>query len=602
MTGSAPGERAEAEGSAIARLRDAAIPLGVLLVLGFALRLIIAYGLLPGSGFRVDAQSFNGWASQLATNGPWGLYDRSGFLDYTPGYLYVLWFLGVVAHIFGGADAAPGELLKIPPMLADLGLAVGVFLLVADLAGRRRAGLVAAALVLLVPVTWIDSAIWSQVDSVGTLVLVFAVWRLGRGDHVGGTLLTTVAAIIKPQYGILIPLAAVLIIRRDFEPRDRRWWVDDPIDWAIRIGGLVCGGLAILPVFGHFGAFIGMGTAVAAIALYARDKSLGFGLGRLTGILLVGLGTAQAVCLPFGISFAKLATQIVTTAAEYPYITVNAYNPWALVTQGGTGLAATGSWIQDVTTTKDAVVTAGYSILGIPAVMVGSLLVGAMILILASFVWIRGDRRTLLVALTVLAIAFFVLPTRVHERYMYPFFALGAVLAALNWRWAVVYAVLAVATTMNLYGILTTDFYQNTGLAPMLNAFGGAGAQLGDRIRESSGVMLASVLSAGGLLAAFIFLARPAPDEEDWELGFEDRDGYAPSRGLAAGAFGAAGRATAGAAGAAGVIGSSAAGAAAGARDWLRRARFDRSALLHGEVGGKFDRLDVWFFAVLEQA
>jgi len=71
-------------------MRDAIVPLGVLLALGLALRLIIAYVLLPGSGFGVDLGSFSGWATELAQNGPWGLYDRAIFVDYTPGYLYVL--------------------------------------------------------------------------------------------------------------------------------------------------------------------------------------------------------------------------------------------------------------------------------------------------------------------------------------------------------------------------------------------------------------------------------------------------------------------------------------------------------------------------------
>jgi len=38
----------------------------------------------------------------------------------------------------------------------------------------------------------------------------------------------------------------------------------------------------------------------------------------------------------------------------------------------------------------------------------------------------------LVVALAVMAIAFFILPTRVHERYLYPFFALGAILLDLE--------------------------------------------------------------------------------------------------------------------------------------------------------------------------
>ena len=57
-------------------------------------------------------------------------------------------------------------------------------------------------------------------------------------------------------------------------------------------------------------------------------------------------------------------------------------------------------------------------------------------------------------ALTILAIAFFVVPTRAHERYLFPFFGLGAVLLAVSWRWSVAYVVLAVVNSANLLAVL----------------------------------------------------------------------------------------------------------------------------------------------------
>ena len=56
----------------------------VVLALGLALRLIIAY-LLPGSGFGVDLGAFRAWAANLASQGLNGFYQRDFFHDYTPG-------------------------------------------------------------------------------------------------------------------------------------------------------------------------------------------------------------------------------------------------------------------------------------------------------------------------------------------------------------------------------------------------------------------------------------------------------------------------------------------------------------------------------------
>ena len=540
MAGPAPGERARAGEQARVRLRDVAVPLGILLALGLALRLIIAYVLLPGSGFKVDVASFNGWAIELAKNGPFGIYDRGFFLDYTPGYLYVLWALGAVSGFLSGSGTAPGGLLKLPPILADLGLAVAVFLLVVDLSGRRRAGLVAAAIVLFVPTTWFDSAIWSQVDSVGTLVLVLAVRELWRGNDERGAILTTVAAVIKPQFGILIPLAAVLVLRRNLVTRPP-----------------------------------------------------GHSPRRVVTVIVAGLVTAQLICLPFGITVFRLAEQIVSTAGGYPYITVNAYNPWALLTQDGTGLAATGSWICDMLVAGKC--DTSYTVLGQPAVLVGTGLIVAAIAALGVAIWRRADRRTFLVALAVMAIAFFVLPTRVHERYLYPFFALGAVLVAISPRWGLVYVALAVANFMNLYGVLTTPFYESLGLGPMLTAFGGLGAQLGEAIRSWNGVATGAVLHTGGLLVAATFLVRPTPEGADTTVVvFADDPGEArvvvPAvEATMTDAPMAGGLAVAAALGR----------AAGGARALAGRASFDRSHLLDREHGGRLDRLDLWFIVVL---
>ena len=99
MTGPASGglERGTGAPSRSTGTQGAVGAILIVLALGLALRVIIAY-LLPGSGFEVDLNAFRFWASDLATNGPGGFYDRPFFHDYTPGYLYVLWLVGIVGQ------------------------------------------------------------------------------------------------------------------------------------------------------------------------------------------------------------------------------------------------------------------------------------------------------------------------------------------------------------------------------------------------------------------------------------------------------------------------------------------------------------------------
>ncbi|HEX8024812.1 MAG TPA: glycosyltransferase 87 family protein, partial [Candidatus Limnocylindrales bacterium] len=224
MTGPAAGEPDPGRVASVrAGSRDGAVGVLGLLVAGLAFRLIIAY-LLPSSGFGVDVQTFRYWAENLASEGLNGFYARPFFHDYTPGYLYVLWIVGLVGKLFGGGV---GDLIKLPPILADAALAWVVWSMARELGASKRAARIGALLVVVNPVSWFDSALWGQVDSVGTVVLLLALRELWRDRPERAAVLTMLAALIKPQLGILIPIVAVVTIRRALWP-DGAYGNDDP--------------------------------------------------------------------------------------------------------------------------------------------------------------------------------------------------------------------------------------------------------------------------------------------------------------------------------------------------------------------------------------
>ncbi len=271
----------------------------VLLALGLTFRLIIAY-LLPGSGFSNDVAAFRFWANELATHGLNGFYNRGFFIDYSPGYLYVLWAVGVVGNALGGI----GDLIKIPPILADVILGYLVWTMVQELGGGRRAARLGALIVVINPITWLDSAIWGQVDSVGAVALLLAIRELWRDRPERAASLAALAAIIKPQLAIIIPVLAVVVIRRALWPK----------------GG-----------FGVEDA----AAPIAAAAPRTPWERRARGPLRIATAGLVGLLTLVVLSLPFGLSLPGLVAQVVKAAAGYPYLTVNAFNPWALVIQEG---------------------------------------------------------------------------------------------------------------------------------------------------------------------------------------------------------------------------------------------------------------------------
>ncbi len=581
VTGPATGgtERGTRAPSRVTGTRDAVSAVLVVLALGLALRLIIAY-LLPGSGFKVDLDAFRAWASNLAGQGPFGFYDRDFFHDYTPGYLYVLWLVGIVGKAAGGI----GDLIKLPPILADLAIGWLAWSMVRELGGRDRLALAAAFVAIINPISWFDSVVWGQVDSFGVVFLMLGLRELWRDRPERAAAYAVIAAIVKPQLGILIPLVAIVTIRRALWPA------------------------------GGSGDAERTGRPIKIVT---------------TG--LAGFATAVLLGLPFALTPLGLIRQVIVAGGTYEYITVNAYNPWAVVQSDiGTSLANAGLWVCDYAGDADKC-GAGIAVFwGIPAVLIGTaLLLGAMALILV-LVARNPTRLMLLVGLAVLALAFFMLPTRVHERYGYPFFALGVILAAISVRWRVAYAVLTVATFANMYVVLTTLYPNNPSVDDWLG--------IGPMIRSEPGVVAVSVMHTLAFAWAFIQLRRGARDRLAAELeaasvveedAWDDEDApawpdgtpsFGPGPGPAPGVPGGLALSAAQGLPAAPLVGVPPAVSTAvvmptwtprptldelGIVGWFRARlddlpiRPDRTISLRSEGGGRLDRLDLWLLIVL---
>ena len=541
----------------------------IVLALGLALRLTLLY-LLPGSGFGADLTSFRYWAGNLAEQGLYGFYSRDFFHDYTPGYLYVLWLVGVVGRALGGI----GDLIKIPPVLSDLAVAYLVWSMIRELGARERLALLGAAVVMASPIFWFDNVVWGQVDSFGLVFLLLGLRELWRDHPERAAVFTVIAAIIKPQLGILAPIVAIVTIRRAlFPPRPTE------------------------------------GASERRTASPIRILTTG----------LAGFLTAVALCAPFGLRVldvsisppsiqSGLIDQVVVAGGGYPYLTVNAYNAWALVPSDlGNSLATSGQWVCDAINTDASRCGAGFVQIGaLPAVTIGAALLLVVIATVLWTVWRRPERLTILVGLAVLALAFFAVPTRVHERYGFPFFALGAILLAISPRWRVAYVVLTVATFANMYVVLTTLYPpSDPTLNPVRDWLG-----IGDLIRSQLGVTVVAILHTGAAAWAWVQLrsgaqqrleveaslaelSPPVAPERAWTPLQEPRSApwsvptpVAPVITLPTWSE----RRPFDAVGVTGWIG-----------DRMRDApyRADRSRTLMRERGGRLDRLDLWLLVVV---
>ena len=593
MTGPDPGvyERGTGAPPRSTGIQGAVGAVLIALALGLAIRLILLY-LLPGSGFAVDLASFRFWADDLAKNGLSGFYERDFFHDYTPGYLYVLWVVGTIGRAAGDI----GDLIKVPPILADLGIAYLVWSMIRELGGRDRLALLGAVVVMVNPILWFDSVVWGQVDSVGVLFLMLGLRALWHDRPERAAIFAVIAAIVKPQLGILIPIVAVVTIRRALRPVPH-----DP--------------------------------DVAASA--SRWRELEAQTGHPLRIVTTGIAgylTALVLCLPFGLSVIELSPaapffasglldQIALAGGGYPYLTVNAYNAWAIVPGDlGVSLAAGGQWVCDAANLPADRCGAGIAQFGgVPAVVIGAALLVVVILTVLWAVWRHPDRLTITVGLAVIALAFFAAPTRVHERYGFPFFALGAILFAVSWRWRIAYVVLTVATFANMYVVLTTIYPPaDPATSPIRDWLA-----VGPMIRSQIGVTVVAVMHTAAAAWAWTQLRPAARERLEEELYAASRaeprgEGAVvdPVREVAPRA-GLLSLATMGAVGSSGT--SSVAASPTTLPTWSEPARFedvgvtgwiadrlrarpfraDRSRTLSTEGGGRFDRLDAWIMVLL---
>ncbi len=439
---------------------EAGILLLAIIVGGLLLRAFIAGILVPHSGFGTDVGDFTAWAQQLAQVGPGGFYGQSTFADYPPGYLYVLWALGSIGHAMApiaGLDIT-GGLIKIPPILADAGNAWLLFIISRRFLGRwvgdgpgEWIGVVAAVLYLFNPGVIFDSAVWGQVDSVGALVVLATVYALLRGWTEGAAVGAVLALLVKFQFAFMIPIVFLVGMKRHAFGRS----TDPDLDGS-------------------------------------PDRL------RILTSLAAGLGALVLLIAPFGLTVwtpgapdTTLVGKFIEAASTYHGLTTNAFNlwmnPWSALANplSAGGLAPSLTWGDD----QQVIATLGS--FAVTWQLVGVVLFVAVALVAAWIVVRRDDTVGILVGTLVVAVAFFVLPTRVHERYLFPALALAAPLVVRGWRWKLLYGLLSLSFFTNIYGVYTADwsFVETSVMNP------GVGGQA--MVRDP--VLNATVLSPWGI-------------------------------------------------------------------------------------------------------
>ena len=269
--------------------------------------------------------------------------------------------------------------------------------------------------------------------------------------------------------------------------------------WALA-GALAGAAVMVKPQFGL--APIVVGAAAVFEALRTGDRR---GIVRVP---IAGLVTVVALALPFRQSPFDLLGLVREASELYPYSSLYAFNPWSVVL--------------DFWTPDDAYVR------------IGAALLIAGIAASCAPLWWRRDTAMLLVAGTLASAAFYFLPTRSHERYLFPAFVLLLPLAATRARLLVPYVVLGLTFFVTLYFALSR--YPQNGLS-------GPAWTEATLFSRPGQIALAIVLIGGFAYMVWLLLRGEARLEPDvgavlphaaparrWELPAGLMPGRAPSR------------------------------------------------------------------------
>lgn len=256
-------------------------PLFIIIASGILVRL---FALSIDLRFETDINCFKAWSLEIFSNGFSSFYLSDSFSDYPPGYMYVLWLLGLIKTIMGLNDSAFTILIMMPPIICDIITACFIYK-IAKTKTDEKVSAAMALLYVLNPAVIINSSVWGQVDSVHTLMIFSSLYLLIKKKYTFSFPLFVLAVLVKPQSLMFSPIYIYFFFKL-FKPSSSQVFKD---------------------------------------TFKAAFKEMGAGIGLSFALLIVPL-------IPFSSNgdFAPIVSQYINTLASYPYASINAYNFYAL--------------------------------------------------------------------------------------------------------------------------------------------------------------------------------------------------------------------------------------------------------------------------------
>ena len=227
------------------------------------------------------------------------------------------------------------------------------------------------------------------------------------------------------------------------------WGQADAVGTLVMLGALVFASQRRWAIAGALGGIAVVTKFQFGIALFVVAVASGVEAWRTRSwrplvALPSGVAAALLLALPFGQGPLQLWSLLKTAGEEYPFTSLYAFNIWAIVP---------GFWKPDD----------GY-------VLIGGALLGVAMIASVVPLWWRRDLATLLAAGAIASLAFYFLPTRAHERYLFPAVALLVPFAAARWRVLPAWLLLSLLYALTLVFALVRTIYTDVTVPASIDA------------------------------------------------------------------------------------------------------------------------------------
>ena len=212
----------------------------IILAIGLFLRIILAFTV-----WHPDLNSNADWGVRFFQYGPHEFYaPQSNVWNFTwpnqpPGTIYmyagvrklfelvfsIFWFINVKVPAFPSGVVTLFEsnlypaLLKLPAIVADIGIAVLIYKFIRNLKPRIRnynekMPLIGAVVFLVNPVIWYNSTIWGQTDAVISFLALLSLYLIFKDKIFLGIVALLLSFYIKISLVVFLPIFLIILVKK----------------------------------------------------------------------------------------------------------------------------------------------------------------------------------------------------------------------------------------------------------------------------------------------------------------------------------------------------------------------------------------------------